>query len=182
MRELTNIEFFVDPHGNVMVADDNGIHTYQPEDTRLTAALFARIEDEYPEAFKALSSLYAKSRANAPFFQYRVVHRFVRCNFGAYDSRVDIGSDGRFALEEVQCPLRCECMHAGVICGARYNTHLTERQREVMRLYMAGLDHGEVAERLFISPDTAKNTKRNAFRKAGVHSLAEFITKFNNQI
>lgn len=182
MTKLANIEFFTDPHGNVMVSDESGVRTYRQEDARLTSQLFERIEDEYPEAFKALSELYRKSRPNAPFFKFRVVHRFVRCNFGAYDRRVDVNADGRFLLEEVACPLRCECMYAGVICDAKFNTCLTERQREVMQLYVEGYDEREIAEQLYISPETVKTTKRNAFRKAGVHSLAEFITKFNNQI
>ena len=47
-----------------MIRDNEGMHTYQPEDKELTGTLFARIESEYPKAFKALTEIYCKSRAN----------------------------------------------------------------------------------------------------------------------
>ena len=172
--KLSNIEFYADPHGEVLVSDERGVRTYREEDTALTDAMFLRIEDEYPEAFQALTEIYRKSAANAPYFKYRVVHRFIRCNFSVYDRKVDIDGEGRFLLEDVQCPLRCECLYAGVICDAKFNTRLTQRQEEVMRLYCEGLDQYQIAERLHLSPDTVKTTKRNAFRKAGVHNINDF--------
>lgn len=177
MRILNNIEFFTDPHGKVMISDQNGIHSYEIEDREFTSALFLRIEDEYPAAFKALTELYRKSSVNVPYFRYLVCSRFIRCNFSAYDRRVDIDHQGQFQLEEVSCPLRSECLYAGVICDAKFNTHLSQRQEEVMRLYCEGLSEEEIGRELFISPETVKTTKRNAFRKAGVHSLAEFMQK-----
>ncbi len=177
--KLTNIEFFNDPYGEVMVSDSEGVRTYREEDRGLTDAMFSRIEDEYPEAFKALSAIYRKSAPNAPYFKYRVVHRFIRCNFSVYDRKVDVDSEGRFKLEEVQCPLRCECLYAGVICDAKFNTRLTQRQEEVMRLYCEGRSAEEIAEELFLSVETVKTTKRNAFRKVGAHDINGFrnITK-----
>ena len=180
MAQLRNIEFFTDPHGNVMVSDADGIRSFKQEDVELTSVLFVRIEDEYPEAFRALSELYRKSQPNAPYFRYLVVSRFIRCNFSAYDRRVDVSASGQFQLEEVQCPLRTECLYAGLICDAKFNTNLTQRQTEVMRLYCEGLSEAEIASELYISPKTVHTTKINAFRKAGVHSLAEFIKKHPN--
>lgn len=177
MNNFINIEFFTDPFGNVMVADAQGVRAYEVEDEELTSAMFLRIQDEYPAAFKALSELYAKSMPNAPYFRYRVCHRFIRCNFSVYDRKQDIDGEGRFKLEDVQCPLRTECLYAGVICGAKFNTKLTQRQEEVMKLYVQGLSEQEIAEKLFISPETVHSTKRNAYRKAGVHNLAEFMKK-----
>lgn len=177
MTTFNNIEFYTDPHGRVMIADAEGVRSYRQEDCALTDYLFARIEEEYPEAFRALSELYCRSKANIPYFKYLVCSRFVRCNFGAYDRRDDVGHDGQFRLEEVACPLRTECIYAGIICDAKFDTNLTQRQREVMRLYCEGYTREEIAAELFISPETVKATKRNAFRKVGVHSLAEFITK-----
>ena len=175
---LRNIEFFTDPYGNVMISDAQGVRTYREEDMQLTAELFTRIEDEYPEAFKALTELYRKSQPNMPYFRYLVCSRFIRCNFSIYDRKVDIDCNGRLMLEEVQCPLRCECLYAGTICDAKFNNGLTQRQEEVMKLYCEGYSEIEIAKRLFISPETVKTTKRNAFRKAGVHSLAEFMQTY----
>ena len=174
MTTIRNIEFFTDPYGNVMVSDANGVRSYTAEDNELTSALFIRIEEEYPEAFKALTELYRKSMPNAPYFRYRVCHRFIRCNFSIFDRKADIDNGGNFLLEEVQCPMRGECLYDGIICNARHNTNLTQRQQEVMKLYCEGLSYQEIGEALFISPETVKTIKRDAFRKVGVHDINEF--------
>ena len=101
MPELRNIEFFNDPDGGVMIRDYEGVRTYQPEDKELTGALFARIESEYPKAFKALTEIYHKSQANVNYYRYLVCHRFIRCNFGSLDKKQDIDGDGRFTFDEV---------------------------------------------------------------------------------
>lgn len=175
MTTLQSIEFYNDPHGNVMVASTEGVRTLTQEDTRLVSDMFSRIEEEYPEAFKALSAAYIKARANVPYFKYLCVSRFIRCNFGVYDSRADIGMDGVFRLEEVQCPMRCECAYANIICNAKRSTKLTQRQREVMKLMCEGYTVEQIAEALYMSVETVKTTKRNAFAKVGAHSLAEFM-------
>ncbi|WP_297851782.1 helix-turn-helix transcriptional regulator [uncultured Alistipes sp.] len=180
MPELRNIEFFNDPEGGVMIRDNEGVRTYQPEDKELTRALFTRIEIEYPKAFKALTEIYHKSRANVNYYRYLVCHRFIRCNFGSLDKKQDIDGTGRFTFEEVSCPIKGECKYSGVICGAEFDTRLTARQQEVMKLYCKGLEPEEIAEQLYISPETVKTTKRDAFRKAGVHDIREFMAKYKD--
>lgn len=180
MQELRNIEFFNDPEGKVMIRNDKGVHTYRPEDKELTSALFARIENEYPKAFKALTEIYHKSRANVNYYYYLVCHRFIRCNFGSLDKKQDIDGTGRFTFEEVSCPIKGECKYSGVICGAEFDTRLTARQQEVMKLYCQGLEPEEIAEQLYISPETVRTTKRDAFRKAGVHDIREFMAKYKD--
>lgn len=180
MKRLHNIEFFSAPEGGVMIRDNEGMHTYQPEDKELTGTLFARIESEYPKAFKALTEIYCKSRANVNYYRYLVCHRFIRCNFGSLDKKQDIDGAGRFTFEEVSCPLKGECKYSGVICGAEFDTRLTARQQEVMKLYCQGMEPEEIAEQLYISPETVKTTKRDAFRKAGVHDIREFMAKYKD--
>ena len=177
MAKLSNVEFFLDPFGKVMISDANGVRTYTQEDLDFTSLMFSRIEEEYPEAFRALSDLYKRSMPNAPYFRWLVVSRFVRCNFSNYDRKVDIDAQGAFCLEEVQCPMRGECQLDGIVCGAKFNTRLTARQEEVMRRYCEGLTYQEIAEMLFISPETVKTIKRDAFRKVGVHDINEFRNK-----
>ena len=181
-RTLSNIEFFNTPEGEVMIRTDERVYTYQPEDKALTSELFARIESEYPKAFSALSDIYRKSRANVNYYRYLVCHRFIRCNFGSLDKKKDIDGIGRFTFEEVNCPIKGECKYAGVICGAEFDTRLTARQQEVMKLYCPGIELEEIAERLYISPETVKTTKRDAFRKAGVHDIREFMAKYKDII
>ena len=105
MQRLNNVEFFNSPEGEVQIRDEKGVRTYMEEEKELTDALFSVIEIDYPQAFKALSEIYNKSKVNAPYFKYRCAHRFIRCNFGMYDKVPDVDELGRFNFENVACPL-----------------------------------------------------------------------------
>lgn len=52
---------------------------------------------------------------------------------------------------------------------------LTEREREVFHLAIAGARKEEIADRLFISPGTARTHLQRLYKKLGVHSQAELI-------
>ena len=52
---------------------------------------------------------------------------------------------------------------------------LTEREREVMALVAAGLSNEEIAERLFVSPATAKTHVSRAMVKLGAHDRAQLV-------
>ena len=52
---------------------------------------------------------------------------------------------------------------------------LTEREREVLRLLMAGASNGEMAHRLVLSVETVKKHVANLYGKLGVHSRAQAI-------
>lgn len=182
MQKLTNIEFFSAPEGEVMIRDDKGVRTYQPEDKELTTELFAAIEADYPVAFKALTEIYHKSRANVNYYRFLVCRRFLRCNFGLLDRTLDVDAQGRFHFEEVYCPMAGECKYYKVVCSPKFNSTLSARQAEVMNLYMEGYDEDRIGEMLSISPATVATTKRDALRKVGCHSLAEFAIKLKDKI
>ncbi len=50
---------------------------------------------------------------------------------------------------------------------------LSLREREILGLLAAGLDHQAIAEALVVSPHTARTHIQNTLRKLGVHSRAE---------
>jgi DNA-binding NarL/FixJ family response regulator len=52
---------------------------------------------------------------------------------------------------------------------------LTEREREVMALVAAGLTNGDIAQRLFISPATAKTHVSRAMMKLGARDRAQLV-------
>jgi PAS domain S-box-containing protein len=52
---------------------------------------------------------------------------------------------------------------------------LTEREREVMTLVASGLQSGDIAERLFLSPETVKSHVHNALVKLGAHTRAHAV-------
>lgn len=52
---------------------------------------------------------------------------------------------------------------------------LTEREREIMTLVASGLQSGDIAERLFLSPETIKSHVHNAMGKLGAHTRAHAV-------
>jgi PAS domain S-box-containing protein len=52
---------------------------------------------------------------------------------------------------------------------------LSEREREIMTLVAAGLQSGDMAERLFLSPETVKSHVHNAMGKLGAHTRAHAV-------
>jgi DNA-binding NarL/FixJ family response regulator len=55
------------------------------------------------------------------------------------------------------------------------NSDLTEREREVLRLIVAGRSNQAIADDLFISWTTARTHVSNIFRKLGVSTRAEAV-------
>jgi DNA-binding CsgD family transcriptional regulator len=54
---------------------------------------------------------------------------------------------------------------------------LTEREKEVLALIIEGKSNPQIAEKLFISPDTAKAHIEHIFEKFNVHSKVELVVK-----
>ena len=52
---------------------------------------------------------------------------------------------------------------------------LTDREREIMSLVASGLHSADIAERLFLSPETIKSHVRNAMGKLGAHTRAHAV-------
>lgn len=53
---------------------------------------------------------------------------------------------------------------------------LTEREREVFRVAASGASRDDIADRLFISPETVRTHLQRVYRKLGVHSQVELIS------
>jgi DNA-binding CsgD family transcriptional regulator len=178
--ELHNFEFYGTTVGQVMISSaDSSLKVYEQTDREFTVAMIERISEFYPEAMVALSKTYESSRQNLHYYEYLIVHRFIRCNFNEYDSRADIDSRGCFRFEFVSCPLRGECKYCNIICNPSFNAKLSPREQDVMKLYYQGLGVEEISERLFISMVTVKKHKRNALERLKMHSLNEFLTYAN---
>jgi PAS domain S-box-containing protein len=63
---------------------------------------------------------------------------------------------------------------AAIARGAA-NLGLTEREREVVTLIAMGLDTGDIAGELHISPETVRTHVRNAMAKLNVHTRAQLV-------
>jgi DNA-binding CsgD family transcriptional regulator len=64
---------------------------------------------------------------------------------------------------------------APVVAEGTGRLALTEREREVMTLVASGLQSGDIAERLFLSPETVKSHVHNALGKLGAHTRAHGV-------
>ena len=129
----------------------------------------------FPEAYSALSGIYAESRPNREYFIQRIVTRFIKCNYSPSDNMPDF-KDGTFSnIEYVSCPLRGECKLEGIVCGPKYKPTLSHAEMRVMAKWYEGLSEEEIAELLCLSSFTVHNHIRNAYVRLGVHSRSEFV-------
>jgi DNA-binding CsgD family transcriptional regulator len=68
-----------------------------------------------------------------------------------------------------------EAAWVSVVAEASSRFQLTEREREVMTLVASGLQSGDVAERLVLSPETVKSHVQNALGKLGASTRAHGV-------
>lgn len=176
MLKLINFEFYRTPEGAIMAKEANKpVFEYKLEHKWLTREVFNHIKDFYTKAFDALCSLYSKSNFHNDLFEYRVVHRFLRCNFGNYDRINDIDQFGEIHMENVDCPLAGECKQYNVVCNPQLNRKLTATERQVMGLIYKQLSVDEIADTLFISPETVKKHISNSLKRLKLKNQKEFF-------
>lgn len=181
MDILINTEFYTTPDGEVMFKlHDSPVRKFEESNRTFVESLFVLIRDRYTEAFNALSELYSKSERNRIHFEYKIVHRFIRCNFGEYDQyKYDIDRNGTFQFEEVHCPLRGECKYEGVICKPLLNTVLTARELEVAKFIADGLQATEIAEELSLSVATINRHRENIKARLQFKTIAQIAVYYN---
>lgn len=174
---LNNIEFYSTPEGDVMVKPV-GAAAYQltENDRDFIEQFLAIMRDRYPEAHKKLMEVYSRNSMNRWHYEFRVVTRFIRCNFGEYDQyNHDINASGVWKFEEVRCPLRGECTCENIICRPKLNRNLTDREMEVYRLIVDNLQADEIAEKLCLSPNTVNRHRENIKAKLGCRNVGELV-------
>lgn len=178
---LLNIEFYNSPDGSVMIKESGkAVRELLETDRYIIEKILVTIKDLYQEAFNALSELYTKNERNRLYFEYKIVHRFIRCNFGEYDQySYDIDHTGNLKFEEVKCPLRGECLHEGVICKPQLNTVLTGREVEVLKLIGAGMQAIDIANTLSISTFTVNRHRENIKSKLNLKTIGEIVNHYN---
>ena len=62
----------------------------------------------------------------------------------------------------------------------RQKVKLSDRETEILSLYARGLTINEIAEKIFISPDTVKFHRRKLFEKMGVDNITEALSYATN--
>lgn len=155
---LKRAEFYNAPDGQVcMKPADGGVIVLDENQKEIIQEMLLEIQEFWPDAFKRISELYSASSMNRAYFEFRMVRRFCRCNFGLYDTQNwDIDEFGKWHFEQVSCPLRGECSDEGVICNPKMQTKLSAREMEIARL-LAYMSPEEIANELKLSIRTVYN-------------------------
>lgn len=177
---LAQIEFYTCPDGSVNLKPLNSpVKRYDMSCKEVTEEMLVYIKDLYPSAFKALSEIYSTSERNKEFFEFRMVHRFIRCNFGEYDAlSLDIAQPGVFNFECVKCPLRGECRYEGVICRPKKDTKLSQREEEVARCLALGMSRQQVADFMCLSVFTVNRHIANIKARLNLSHTYQIISQF----
>lgn len=176
---MANIEFQNTPQGELLIVTDGGVELLSEDSCDLVNNLYGLIAERYPDAMAALSNIYKQSHANKKFYRWRIVRRFIKCNFCGTDNKIDWEASGRINFEYVSCPLKGvmpkDCEYENVICNPKFNSGLSPREEEIMRLYAEGLSSEDIGVRLFLSVETVRTHKRNVLAKTKCHTLTEFL-------
>ena len=136
-----------------------------PSDREEVTFMLDNMQRYFPEAVKRLREWASGSVANKYYFEYRVVDRFIRCNFGDADFLYSDIEDDMFHFEEVKCPLRGICKDEGVICKPKANLGLPTEEQRVVKLYARGYLPKEIAAHLGKAEKTCKEQIRSACKR-----------------
>ena len=174
---LENVEFYNTPEGDMMVKRaGKPVEQLVQSDRSLVQEVLAMVRDLYPDAFRRLSELYTRYERNRVHYEFMMVSRFIRCNFGEYDqNRYDVDACGVLRFEEVRCPLRGECRDERVVCKPRLDTRLTPREEEVLELVGRGMQASGIADELGISIATVNRHRENLKAKLGLRSVGQLV-------
>lgn len=163
------VEFFVKPNGEIMIDDNGTCRPLVASDHDLCQYILQLISKQYPTAYVALESFYSRYKDNRLYYDYIRVHRFIRCNFSKPDSLTFDVEAGVLHIEDVPCPIRCECPFYEVICKPN-PLGLSSREVEVAKLYALGKTYDEISVELKIARSTIKNMIQGIKKKLNLKS------------
>lgn len=165
---LNDLSFEIYKRANqIYVLNDGKTIAYEDFPKKLLELIDAIIELR-PKAKRALLLLGITGKD-----EQRI--QFINCNLSNFDFSADASAClTKITTEYVECSLRGVCPHEGKLCSpvAVENGTLSMRELRIMGLIRHGLFDKEIAEALFISPETVKTTKRNIQRKLRVERKA----------
>ncbi|MDD2636797.1 MAG: helix-turn-helix transcriptional regulator [Bacteroidales bacterium] len=180
MKNYLSTEMYTTPDGCVMIKPQNQpvreLAENGKENRLFIQAMLEYMRTFYIDAFHALCEEYSRKEPNRLNYEYWIVSRFIRCNMGSYDLLShDVDHTGMLQFEDVKCPLRGECKLENVCCRPRFNSGLSHRETEVLRLTVNHYEAVQIAEKLHLSPHTVNNHRRNIHIKTKTRSIAELV-------
>lgn len=175
---MEKVEFY-NINGVTWINRNGEARTLTPKDRDCIGFMMENIRKFFPETMNVLMSWAADSKRNIPFYEFRIVDRFIRCNFGEADFLSPDIEMGVFRFEEVKCPLRGICKHEGVICKPKAKLDLSKEERKVVGLYARGLLPNEIATELGKEESTCKRQIYNAYKRLKLPHPRWLIRLFN---
>ena len=172
---IDDIEFYTIGSDVWYLTSDGGNEKLDESKKEVIAVLIDRIMECYPDAYEAMEKWYSRSSANVTYYRWLIATRFVKCNFGRLDTTAKDVKGSAFRFEKVECPMRGECRYEGIVCMPVFNSRLSEAEMRVMRLVHDGLSNEDIADRLYLSPNTVKNHIKSVYAKLDIHEKSEFI-------
>lgn len=184
MIDLSFTEFYNTPSGDVIYQILNdGPKVLSADCREVVESMFELICATYKDAAHELIQLYSKSSQNLPFYHFKIVHRFCRCNFGEYDSqRYDVDGSGFLNVEQVKCPLRntADCPYCNIICNPKIERKLTDRELQILEMLSDGMTNQDIADMLGLSVFTIIKHRNTMRAKLGLRNTPALINYFKN--
>lgn len=179
---IVNIEFYNTPNGDVACKPiDGAMFILKPANRELVQDMLHNINELWPTAFKSLSEMYSKSSMNKEYYEYLMVHRFIRCNFGSYDTQhLDIDASGKWTFEQVTCPLRGECKFEGIICNPVLSTNLSDREMQITKM-LCEMTPEEISTNECISLHTVYNHINSIKARLKVRNIGQIVAWYKSK-
>lgn len=177
MRKLIirNIEFYSFNNEAWYNSEETGCEKITESSTDIINFFIDGLCEFWPDAYKGLDKEYKSLNFNLSYKRFRIVKRFICCNFSNIDDVNDVDANGNFHFEHVPCPLRGECAIEGICCHPKFNSKISDSEKRVLELLYKGQDKESIANTLCLSEHTVNNHIRNAYNRLAIHSTAEFI-------
>lgn len=145
------------------------------DESKVISVMIEKIEQFYPKAYKALCGEYEKCKLNLPYYRFKIVNRFCKCNFGNIDNVPDV-KDGIFSFERVSCPLRGECRLEGIVCNPEFEDKISPSEMRILKLINQSKTPEEIADELYLSVFTVRNHLRNIYSRLNIHTRQELMS------
>lgn len=97
---MESVEFYNTPEGDVMYKQlGKPVQELTADSREVIEEMLDLIKTRYPQTFRALCELYTASELNHKVYEFNIVSRFCRCNFGEYDAHTpDVDETVSFIL------------------------------------------------------------------------------------
>lgn len=173
---LNNIEFNGKPDGEVEVRRlDSEPFTLKEANYDFVNEFNETMKLKKPFAHKQLHLRYIKSKDNRTYYAFLICRGFIKCNFLVHDNKLDIDENGNWHCEFILCPRTGECPDCGSVCNSPDKYEISEKEINVLRLIVEECTNEEIAEKLYLSPNTVHNHRNNMLTKLGASNTAGLV-------